>query len=641
MAATQPLQMRLSRPSWLPKSSLPLYVADVGCWSVALMASWLLVTSRGVSSVAFTMCLKSIAIVAAIQFVVGFVLRIYRGGWRPGSFEELRVTGIAMVISTLGLTAAVGLTNMYSARAVALSGPAAFAAMTIPRAAWRYYRDNRNRANAAEAEPLIVFGAGTAAAVILPTLLEPMSPYKPVALLDDDPSKKLRSLGGVRVHGDRRRIADVAEQYNAKTVLIAIPSAEREQLRELVGEIERAGLRALVLRNPGGLMDGLGVESISGVTEADLLGRRMISIELDQIGTLLEGRRVLVTGAGGSIGSELCRQIHRFNPASLVMLDRDESALHGLILSLSGRADLEAAGIVLCDIRDADAVDAVFAEHRPEIVFHAAALKHVPMLERFPAEALKTNVHGTQNVLEAAQNHNVERFINISTDKAANPFNILGYSKRATERLTATMADRTGRAYVSVRFGNVLGSRGSMLITFEGQIARGGPITVTDAECTRYFMMIEEAVTLTLQAAVHGRSSEVLVLDMGEPVRIDDVARLMASRAMRPIDIVYTGLRIGEKMHEDLFGDGEVDIRPFHPEISHAHVPGFSASEFDVLLSKVADDQARERLITMCQTGAVPAVGMTSDTASDMASDVDSGRAPAVAVESVLDAATL
>ncbi len=603
MAGTQPLQLRLSRPAWLPKSSLPLYVADVGSWAIALTASWFLLTSRGTSGVEFGACTKAILLVAVIQLVVGLATRIYRGGWRPGSFDELRTTGITVAVSTALLAAGIGLTDVYSARAATLAGPAAFAAMTIPRALWRYWRDSRNRAGAIAGEPLIIFGAGTAAAVILPTLLEPKSPYLPVALLDDDPSKRLRSLGGVKVHGGRRDIAEVAGQYEAKTVLVAIPSASREQLREIVGEIERHGLRALVLRNPGGLMDGLGVDTISGVTEADLLGRRMISIELDQIATLLEGRRVLVTGAGGSIGSELCRQIHRFNPASLVMLDRDESALHGLILSLSGRADLEAAGVVLCDIRDAGALDAVFAEHQPEIVFHAAALKHVPMLERFPAEALKTNVYGTQNVLEAAANHHVEQFINISTDKAANPFNILGYSKRATERLTSTMAARTGRPYLSVRFGNVLGSRGSMLITFEGQIARGGPITVTHPETTRYFMMIEEAVTLTLQAAVHGRAGEVLVLEMGEPVLIDAVAKLMASRAMRPIDIVYTGLRVGEKMHEELFGDGEVDVRPFHPEISHAIVPGFTAAQAEALLAPIADELAKERLISLCEAG--------------------------------------
>ena len=623
MAVPQPLQMRLSRPAWLPKSSLPLYVADVGSWAIALGASWFLLTSRGTTAVTFGRCLTAIGVVAAIQLVIGFISRIYRGGWRPGSFDELRTTGITVAVTTVILAVAMGFTEVYSVRAALLAGPAAFAAMTIPRALWRYWRDSRNRSGAIAGEPLIIFGAGTAAAVILPALLESRSPYRPVALLDDDHSKRLRSLGGVKVHGGRKNIAEVASQYEAKTVLIAIPSIDREELRVLVGEIERHGLRALVLRNPGGLMDGLGVDTISGVTEADLLGRRMISIELDQIATLLEGRRVLVTGAGGSIGSELCRQIQRFNPASLVMLDRDESALHGLILSMSGVADLEAAGVVLCDIRDAGAVDAVFATHKPEIVFHAAALKHVPMLERFPAEALKTNVYGTQNVLAAAANHDVGQFINISTDKAANPFNILGYSKRATERLTSTMAAKTGRPYLSVRFGNVLGSRGSMLITFEGQIARGGPITVTHAETTRYFMMIEEAVTLTLQAAVHGRASEVLVLDMGEPVLIDAVAKLMASRAMRPIDVVYTGLRVGEKMHEDLFGDGEIDIRPFHPEISHAMVPGFSPEQADALLAPIADELAKERLISLCQSGIAPVSSGTGD-APEMA---DSGAA--------------
>jgi dTDP-glucose 4,6-dehydratase len=243
---------------------------------------------------------------------------------------------------------------------------------------------------------------------------------------------------------------------------------------------------------------------------------------------------------------------------------------------MTGRALLTDDSTLLCDIRDEAAVRRVFAQRRPDVVFHAAALKHVPMLERFPDEAYKTNVLGTRNVLAAAAACGVERFINISTDKAADPVNVLGLSKRVTERLTATAGLECGRPFTSVRFGNVLGSRGSMLITFRNQIKAGGPVTVTDPDATRYFMMIEEAVALTIQAGAIGGPGEVLVLDMGEPIRIRDVAELLVARSGRDIAIEYTGLRPGEKVHEALFGPDEDDHRPIHPAISHAQVPALN-----------------------------------------------------------------
>ena len=256
------------------------------------------------------------------------------------------------------------------------------------------------------------------------------------------------------------------------------------------------------------------------------------------------------------------------------MLDRDESALHQVQLTIYGRALLDTPDTVLADIRDADRVVEVFNEYRPDVVFHAAALKHLPMLERHPNEAYKSNVIGTLNVLRAAEAVAVQIFVNISTDKAANPTSVLGYSKRIAERLTAHVAATapTG-TYLSVRFGNVLGSRGSVLRTFREQIDQGGPVTVTHSDVTRFFMTVQEAVELVIQAGAIGRSGEVLVLDMGEPVRIHDVARRLVAQSRRPIEIIATGLRPGEKMDEELFGDGEVDVRPYHPLISHVPAP--------------------------------------------------------------------
>ncbi|MFL6110170.1 MAG: UDP-N-acetylglucosamine 4,6-dehydratase family protein, partial [Catenulispora sp.] len=298
------------------------------------------------------------------------------------------------------------------------------------------------------------------------------------------------------------------------------------------------------------------------------------------IADYLTAQKVLVTGAGGSIGSELCRQIHRFQPAELMMLDRDESALHALQLSIHGEARLDLPQAILVDIRDGEALQDLFRRRRPEVVFHAAALKHVNMLEQYPDEGWKTNVLGTRNVLDAAVTAGVSHFINISTDKAADPVSVLGRTKRTAELLTATYAKQAPGRFLSVRFGNVLGSRGSVLETFAAQIARGGPVTVTDPAVTRYFMTIAEAVQLVIQAGAIGRDGEVLVLDMGQPVRIAEVAAQLIALEGKQIDIVYTGLCPGEKLHESLFGAGERDVRPVHPRISHVpvHVPKERAS---------------------------------------------------------------
>jgi FlaA1/EpsC-like NDP-sugar epimerase len=318
-----------------------------------------------------------------------------------------------------------------------------------------------------------------------------------------------------------------------------------------------------------------------------LLGRHEIHTELEAIAGYLTGKRVLVSGAGGSIGSELCRQLHRFAPSQLVMLDRDESALHALQLSIHGRAALDSPDLVVADIRDSTTLNSLFARYQPEVVFHAAALKHVTLLERHPTEALRTNVLGALNMLEAAAMSGVDRFVNVSTDKAADPRNILGYTKRATERITAHFGGDAQGMYLSVRFGNVLGSRGSVLDTFSAQVAAGGPITVTHPDVTRFFMTTEEAVQLLIQAGAIGREGEVLVLDMGTPVRIDDVARRFAASTERPINITYTGLGAGEKLHESLLGGGEVDRRPVHPLISQIAVPPLDpvrALELDPLM---------------------------------------------------------
>lgn len=314
-------------------------------------------------------------------------------------------------------------------------------------------------------------------------------------------------------------------------------------------------------------------------TDDDVLGRPSRLDDLVLSADYLVGRRVLITGAGGSIGAELARQVHAVGPGELILLDRDESALHGVQLAIYGHGLLDTPDTALACIRDKAALREIFARHRPHVVFHAAALKHLPLLEQYPDEGWKTNVVGTHNVLELSAEHGVETFVNVSTDKAADPTSVLGATKRIAEQLTAWYGCHAAGTYLSVRFGNVLGSRGSVLHTFRQQIASGGPVTVTHPDVTRYFMTIREACRLVMQAGALGRDGEVLVLDMGEPVRILDVAQRLIARSGRSIDVVFTGLRPSEKLHERLFSTDERAVRARHPLISHVLVPPLEPSE--------------------------------------------------------------
>jgi dTDP-glucose 4,6-dehydratase len=313
------------------------------------------------------------------------------------------------------------------------------------------------------------------------------------------------------------------------------------------------------------------LSDVHDISEEDLLGRRQVISDDTKISSFIHGKKVLVTGAGGSIGSEIARQLHRYRPESLTLVDRDETALLNLQLSLDGTGLLTDASLVLGDIRDSGRMEEIFENAKPDIVFHAAALKHLTTLQRFPEEAMKTNIIGTQNVLRAAVKLSVTTFVNISTDKAADPTSALGKSKLATEKMTAGVNLNSGK-YISVRFGNVIGSNGSFLHTFRHQIRNGGPITITHPDVTRYFMTVSEAVHLVLQSAIIGEPGETLILDMGEPVRIESIARRMIENSGRKIEIRYSGLREGEKLSEDLVSRSEKLRAGQHPSIMHTRV---------------------------------------------------------------------
>jgi dTDP-glucose 4,6-dehydratase len=524
-------------------------------------------------------------IAGAIQIVIGYVTALYRGRFTYGSFDEVRAVGIIVVIEAVALSLVVIPIGPFIGvpRGTLLL---AFPFVLLLMFGVRYFARlllERRRKPGQDATPALIVGAGFIADKLLANMTtDPTSPIRAVGLLDDDPNKRNLRLRGVPVIGTTRDFAEAMQRTGAELAVIAIGLADSTLLRKLSDRAEAAGLRVAVTPTLNTLNSG--EESVSDVRDIsieDLIGRHPVDTNVELIAGYITGRRVLVTGAGGSIGSELCRQLAKYGPRELIMLDRDETGLQDAQLGTSGHGLLDTNDVVLADIRDVELLDRIFDERRPEVVFHAAALKHLPMLEQYPDEAWKTNVIGSLNVLNAARRVGVSTFVNISTDKAANPTSVLGHSKRVAEKLTAWAGEETGMRYLSVRFGNVIGSRGSMLPTFQRLIADGRPITVTHPDATRFFMTIPEACQLVVQAGAIGRAGEVLILDMGEPVSILEVAKRMVAMSGKNIEIVFTGLRPGEKLHEELVGSRESLERPFHPKVSHTRADVITPERLD------------------------------------------------------------
>jgi len=590
-------------PGRRPRAVGP-WLIDSGAWAWGLTAAIGARFDLDVAAAPVTATVVAVVLAIALHTVIGHQQFLYRGRYGFGTFEEVR----AVFITVLAVMSALFVIDLLVPRrpvplsASLVGAPVALVVMFGVRYLRRLQHERRLRPNVREATPVLLFGAGAAGQRLLRTLLrDPHGQYVPVGIVDDDPRKRHLRVSGVPVLGSRLDIPELVIANGARTVIFAVANAEASLIRRIRGLTLEAGATFKVVPSVAELLDGtIRAADVRDAKLSDLLGRHQVETDLGKIAGYLKGRRVLVTGAGGSIGSELCRQLDRFQPAELMMLDRDESALHAVQLSLRGRALLDSPDLILADLRDAEGIKAIFAERRPQVVFHAAALKHLPLLETHPGEAVKSNVWGTQTVLEAAAAAGVERFVNISTDKAANPVSVLGYSKRITERLTAHASTVSAGTFLSVRFGNVLGSRGSVLTSFAAQIAAGGPITVTDPQVTRYFMTVQEAVQLVIQAAAIGRDGEALVLEMGQPVRIAQVAKQMADQANAPVEIVYTGLRRGEKLHEELFGDGEQDDRPLHPLISHVAVAPLQPAEVSALSPYAEPDQVIKELTALC-----------------------------------------
>jgi FlaA1/EpsC-like NDP-sugar epimerase len=422
---------------------------------------------------------------------------------------------------------------------------------------------------------VLIIGAGNAAEAIIREIHRMrVERYRVIGLVDDDPAKSNLTIHGIAVLGATTDIREICEDKKVEEIIIAMPSATQKQLRRVVELCSGTKLKFQALPSVSDLIDRrVAVSQIRPVDINDLLGRAAVELDCESIARFIKGRRVLITGAGGSIGSEMCRQVCKFLPAKLILLEQAENPLFDIENELHAlHPDLSIVPCV-CDVYDRSRIMNMWDLHRPQVVIHAAAHKHVPLMERNPCEAIKNNILGSQNVADACCKYGASEFVMISTDKAVNPSSVMGASKRIAEIYTQSLNGRPECAtqFKAVRFGNVLGSSGSVIPTFRKQIAAGGPVTVTHPEMTRYFMTIPEAAQLVLQAAATGVGGQIYLLDMGEPVKIVDLAKQMITLSgLRPdvdIDIKFSGIRPGEKLFEELRKEGE-DIEPtVHPKI--------------------------------------------------------------------------
>ena len=509
--------------------------------------------------------LSRFAVIGTILTLIVFsLMRLYQSVWEYASTAELARIGGAALLSTLLYWTGAGMMGVHIPRSFPLLYLLFLGMMVaLIRMGYRYVRMQLHAADSGKKKRTMVIGAGAAGAMVIREFnYSEKSENKPVCVLDDDPAKLGTYLRGVRVVGTTSQIAEMAEKYRVEEIVFAIPSADGAKRARILESGRATGCSLLTLPGIYQLANGeVSIQSIRKVEIEDLLGRETVRIDVDEVAKYIEGKTVLVTGGGGSIGSELCRMAAAQNPKCLIVFDIYENNAYDLQMELRRKyPDLNLV-VLIGSVRDRARMDSVFEQYHPDLVFHAAAHKHVPLMEVSPFEAIKNNVFGTYNTALAADKYGARRFILISTDKAVNPTNVMGASKRMCEMIVQMMNERSKTEYVAVRFGNVLGSAGSVIPLFRRQIAEGGPVTVTDKRIIRYFMTIPEAVQLIFQAGAYAKGGEIFVLDMGDPVRIDDLARNMIRLSgLEPdvdIPIVYTGLRPGEKLYEELLLSGE------------------------------------------------------------------------------------
>ncbi len=528
---------------------------------------------------------RTVFVVMAVQGLLFWFSGLYRGLWRYASLHDIRLIVLSVAVAALVAPAALvlaGLTAELPRSVFILQPVLLLLIMGGSRMAYRAWKEGRLVSLASiGGEPVFILGAGAAADKLIRELA-PSPQWRLVGLLDDDRAKQGRSLHGIPVLGALHEVADLAAQRAVTHVIVAMPGVSHNVRRRAVKLASDAGLKVMTVPSFDDIASGrVRLGQLRSVELDDLLGRDPVVLDDSGLKSLLEGRVVMVTGAGGSIGSELCRQAARFRPDRLVLLDSSEAALY--TIEQEFEHSVVAAIPLVGDVKDAARMAEILSRHRPDVVLHAAAYKHVPLMETGNAwQAVRNNVAGTLVVAEAAVAAGVAEFVLVSTDKAVNPVNVMGASKRLAEMVCqALQAGAPATRFVTVRFGNVLGSTGSVIPKFNEQIRRGGPVTVTHPEITRYFMSIPEAAQLVLQAALMGRGGEIFVLDMGEPVRIADLAHeliRLSGPSAADVRIEFPGLRPGEKLYEELLADGEATVSTPHPKLRIARAAGVDAT---------------------------------------------------------------
>ncbi|MDD3653289.1 MAG: nucleoside-diphosphate sugar epimerase/dehydratase [Desulfotomaculaceae bacterium] len=518
---------------------------------------------------------KFAAAMTTISLCSFYFLGLYNRIWEYASTGE-----IYAVIKSVTLAALLqfGLNHFYFEDYLPNTGFFLIWLMTLfllagSRYGWRLTRDFYHVWQPKQLKkPVLIVGAGAAGAMVARAIMDNNTDLRPVGFIDDSDFKQNMKLLGLPVVGKREDIPAVVDRYGVEEIIIAIPSASSKTIRELVNISRNTPVRLKITPSVFDYIEGkVNLGKIRDVEVEDLLHREPVKVNLQKIAGYLKGRAVLVTGAGGSVGSELCRQVAAFKPRLIILLGRGENSVYEAELSLQSLYPDVQRVIEIADVRDQNRVECIFCRYRPEVIFHAAAHKHVPLMEKSPEEAFSNNVLGTLNVARAAKQYQAHVFVLISTDKAVNPKSVMGATKRVAEMIMQRLSEQSRTKFVSVRFGNVLGSRGSVVPLFKKQIAAGGPVTVTDPGMVRYFMTIPEAVQLVIQAGAMVQGGEIFLLDMGEPVRIVDLARdLIKLSGFRPdidIPIVFTGVRPGEKLFEDLYTSGERIRKTRHERI--------------------------------------------------------------------------
>jgi FlaA1/EpsC-like NDP-sugar epimerase len=548
-----------------------LGLQDAFLLSGAMVLALLFRYDGRVSSTAWWGLLTFVPAAVAVFITVNAATGVYGQLWRHASVVEARRVLLAGCIATALVVALDVVHRFVPLTVAAFSGLVATMFVGLARFHSRLVSFRRRVDAGVETGTglrVVIIGAGRSGAELIRQMLDhEQSGLRPVCVLDGDPRTWGRLLHGVRVKGGLGELPDVLDEFDVHQIVLADADASSATVARIAAIADDAGVVLRVLQAGDEIVrSGLRLQDVRDLRIEDLLGRDPVQTDPTRISSLLQGRRVLVTGAGGSIGAEISRQVAMCAPESLVLLDHDETHLHDLMATLAFPAIPE-----LVDIREAARLTNIFKRHRPEVVFHAAAHKHVPMLETAPSEAVMTNVVGTGNVVEAADSVGVSHLVLISTDKAVHPSSVMGASKSVAEQVVLARARSNGRTWCGVRFGNVLGSRGSVIPTFSRQIQAGGPVTVTDARMTRYFMTIPEAVQLVLQAASMSHGGELFMLEMGQPVRILDLAhrmiRLSGRRPGTDVEIRISGIRVGEKLHEELRFPEE-NVRPTeHPSV--------------------------------------------------------------------------